>query len=432
MQLVANGAQDVYLTENPTITYWKRAYQRHTNFSVEASEQVFNGPLDFSKRVTCTITRNGDLIYNTYLEVTLPKVPSTLTPNEVWVDYIGHALIKSIDISIGGQTIDKHFGDWLHIWYQLSNKNKEGYEKMIGARVEQDEQTLYIPLQFWWNRSPGMALPLIALQYHEVKITIEFNDRATCIKTGAINACNNLSISKASLFVDFVYIDTEERRRFAQASHEYLIQQLQFAGEETVSSGERKRINLSFNHPCKEIVWAIQTEGNIKAGKTFDYSIEKTVSVETVEKEKSTKKNASIDHIDDGDEILGNLMDETEDIKELSKNKTYKIGTVANAKIQLNGHDRITERPGSYYNLVQPYQHHSHVPNEGIYCYSFALEPESDQPSGTCNMSRIDTATLSLQLNEFGNSDKGKIKVFATNFNVLRVMGGMGGLAFAN
>jgi hypothetical protein len=426
MQLVANGAQDVYLTENPTITYWKRAYQRHTNFSCEAIEQTFNGPLDFSKRVTCTISRNGDLINNTYLEVELPAVPAGLSPSDVWVDYIGHALINSIEITIGGQTIDKHYGDWLHIWYQLSNKNKEGYEKMIGARVTEDQQTLYIPLQFWWNRSPGMALPLIALQYHEVKITITFNDRRSCIKKRVWDQCNSLSISKAALYVDFIYIDSEERRRFAQVSHEYLIQQLQFTGEESVTGNQPKKINIAFNHPCKELVWVIQPDANNNKNPTF------------AEEPRLFDYSATSEHSSPVDADYGeiNLEDESGLVLEgdgAGIVRQGRCGTIKTAKIQLNGHDRISERPGSYFNLVQPYQHHTNVPKDGIYCYSFALEPESDQPSGSCNMSRIDIATLVLNMNSFHpENENGKIRVYATNFNVLRVMGGMGGLAFAN
>lgn len=405
MQLVANGAQDVYLTETPTITYWKRAYQRHTNFSVESIEQTFNGPLDFGKRVTCTVSRNGDLINKCYLEVQLPAVPADMTPEEVWVDYVGHALINSIDITIGGQLIDKHYGDWLHIWYQLACKNKSGYEKMVGARVTEDAQTLYIPLCFWWNRAPGMALPLIALQYHEVKITVTFNDLATCVKPTAAIPRGSLQIQKASLYVDFVYIDTDERRRFAQTSHEYLIDQLQYTGEESVTGKQPKKINLNFNHPCKELVWVVQSDKN----ELFDYAA-------TVETSGSS-----------GDVLLGDSGDL------VGSGQEVRAGTVASARIQLNGHDRISQRPGSYFNLVQPYQHHSNVPAEGVYCYSFALEPESEQPSGTCNMSRIDAATLVLDLNTFHpESEQGKIRVYATNFNVLRIMGGMGGLAFAN
>jgi len=427
MQLVANGAQDVYLTENPTITYWKRAYQRHTNFSVEAIEQTFNGPLDFGKRVTCTISRNGDLVNNAYLQVELPAVPTGLHAHDVWVDYVGHALINSVEVTIGGQTVDKHYGDWLHIWYQLSSKNKEGYEKMIGARVSEDQQTLYIPLAFWWNRSPGMALPLIALQYHEVKITISFNERNHCVKKAVWDQCSSLSISKASLYVDFIYIDTEERKRFAQSSHEYLVQQLQFTGEESVTGNQPKKVNINFNHPCKELIWVIQPDANnnrnpavAEEPRLFDYSA-------TSESHGPVDADYGEIHIA---EDSGLVLEGDAGVGIVSQGRS---GTVKSAKIQLNGHDRISERPGSYFNLVQPYQHHTNVPRDGIYCYSFALEPESDQPSGSCNMSRIDVATLVLNMNSFHpTNENGKIRVYATNFNVLRIMGGMGGLAFAN
>merc|ERR1711903_120167 len=382
MQLVAYGAQDIYLTGNPQITFFKVVYRRHTNFSMEAIEQTFNGSADFGKRVTCTVSRNGDLMHKVYLQVTVPA----LTGVEIWGKNLGQALIKYAEVEIGGQRIDKHYGDWMHIWNELSQEagKKAGYGLMTGAALgaQSAETDLYIPLEFWFCRNPGLALPLIALQYHEVKINIEFS--ALSELTDDVG----LSLSAASLYVDYIYLDTDERRRFAQVSHEYLIEQVQFTGDESVSSISNK-IKLNFNHPCKELVWVVQRDSSVVATDRFDYT--------------------------DG---TGN--------------------PVLIAKLQLNGHDRFSERMGRYFNLVQPYQHHTNVPKAGINVYSFGLKPEEHQPSGTCNMSRIDNATLQLTLTanslktDAGVADDAKVRVYATNYNVLRIMSGMGGLAYSN
>ena len=376
MQLVAYGAQDIYLTGNPQITFFKVVYRRHTNFSMEAIEQTFNGAADFGKRVTCTVSRNGDLMHKVYLQVTVPAAAAGYVKN------LGQALVKFAEVEIGGQRIDKHYGDWMHIWNELSQEagKKVGYNDMIGAAlgVDSAETDLYIPLEFWFCRNPGLALPLIALQYHEVKINIEFR------ALSELTVTTGLSLSAASLYVDYIYLDTDERRRFAQVSHEYLIEQVQFTGDESVSSVSNK-IKLNFNHPCKELVWVVQRDAAVVATDRFDYT--------------------------DG---TGN--------------------PVLIAKLQLNGHDRFSERMGRYFNLVQPYQHHTNVPKTGINVYSFGLKPEEHQPSGTCNMSRIDNATLQLTLtaDSVSASSDAKVRVYATNYNVLRIMSGMGGLAYSN
>ena len=384
MQLVAYGAQDIYLTGNPQITFFKVVYRRHTNFSMEAIEQTFNGSADFGKRVTCTVSRNGDLMHKVYLQVTVPA-------NDAggFCANLGHALIKYAEVEIGGQRIDKHYGDWMHIWNELSQEagKKTGYGLMTGATAGLAVETdLYIPLEFWFCRNPGLALPLIALQYHEVKINIEFRGASDCY-AGTPTAAP--SLAAASLFVDYIYLDTDERRRFAQVSHEYLIEQVQFTGDESVSSLSNK-IKLNFNHPCKELVWVVQRDDAVLVTDTFDYT------------------------------------------------DSSGVNPVLIAKLQLNGHDRFSERMGRYFNLVQPYQHHTNVPKAGINVYSFGLKPEEHQPSGTCNMSRIDNATLQLTLTanslktDANVAEDAKVRVYATNYNVLRIMSGMGGLAYSN
>jgi hypothetical protein len=333
MQLVAYGAQDVYLTGNPQITFWKVTYRRYTNFACESIEQTFNGQADFGRRVTCTISRNGDLAYRTYLQVTLPQIQTSVEgPTHArWLDFPGEQIISCVEVEIGGQRIDRQYGDWMHIWNQLTitASQHDGYSKMVGnttsltyvanvcgSAVEQicsagnttcgtgcvqrtalPTTTLYVPLQFWYCTNPGLAIPLIALQYHEVKIVLEMNylenmlwavtatpdialgniAQPTRGATGDFpdptvgsagyfaktdSVYNSTCLVCASLYVDYVFLDTDERRRMAQNPHEYLIEQLQFTGDQSIGSSSNK-IQLNFNHPCKEIIWVVQPQCNV-------------------------------------------------------------------------------------------------------------------------------------------------------------------------
>ena len=459
MQLVAYGAQDVYLTGNPQITFFKVVYRRHTNFAMESIENPFNGAPNFGKRVTCTIQRNGDLIFRMYLQATLPSVVLQASDGSGaqfrWLNWPGHNLISSVELEIGGQRIDKHYGDWLQIWNELTQEpgKQAGYSKMVGnvpqlvntlvqggedcdsacgsgAPNTSDEvqrcapeYTLYIPLIFWFNRHPGLALPLIALQYHEVRINLEFNDiNSMCWDFAPQNTSNyhvirdrvsNAGLVAASLYVDYIYLDTDERRKFAQVAHEYLIETLQFTGGESITSTSNK-IKLNFNHPCKELIWVVQRDSFVscddsiinpwKGQQPFNYSDWWDRSV--------LESGYSVTRVEG---MAGN-------------------NPTVTALIQLNGHDRFTVREGDYFNLVQPYQHHTNCPAIGINVYSFALQPEQHQPSGTCNLSRIDNTTLLLTIsaNAVGALTSSTVRVYATNYNVLRIMSGMGGLAFSN
>ncbi len=567
MQLVAYGAQDIYLTGNPQITFFKVVYRRYTNFSMEAIEQTFNGTADFGKKVTCTISRNGDLIHTIFLQVTLPSVQSTENSSYFrWVNYVGHALIKSVEVEIGGQRIDKQYGDWLNIWNELAQQPglKEGYDNMVGNTISltgtglrgTDATTLYVPLQFWFCRNVGLSLPLIALQYHEVKINLDFRPKNECYVTtgqqvGNCQLVNSTldsfcvpSLEAASLYVDYIYLDTDERRRFAQVSHEYLIEQLQFTGDESTVNTNVK-VKLNFNHPCKELIWVVQRDDVIKLGynqwtnytDNFDLdtgwgsvnpltglpnpnsavfsNVEQgtdpfpyvaTQQLDTEYADYLKQLDVTLDHANSDDphnvgsgdfgsgtgswsdhnspynhagtgatqhgmtnphqipsmttpiaqSLMGNgnnfdasffpgantnnlaptdfaALTTAADFGDHAGMGPRNAGRnpVVRAKLQLNGHDRFQERLGSYFNLVQPYQFHTNVPSTGINVYSFGLKPEEHQPSGTCNMSRIDNCTLQLQLTPLAALGS-KIRVYATNYNVLRIMSGMGGLAYSN
>jgi hypothetical protein len=550
MQLVAYGAQDVYLTGNPQITYWKVTYRRYTNFAMESIEQTFNGQADFGRRVTCTISRNGDLAYTTVLQVTLPEINQSMSNNNGgamandgvyarWLDFPGEQLIAQVEVEIGGQRIDRQYGDWMHIWNQLTMPaaKQTGYMQMVGnttqltyitdpsfssvdgpcqsnaprqicaPRNALPESTLYVPLQLWFCKNPGLALPLIALQYHEVRINIDLRPIDECLwavsnldaTTGGgklkVSTAYNQSLVAASLYVDYVFLDTDERRRMAQNPHEYLIEQLQFTGDESVGSSSNK-IKLNFNHPVKELIWVVQPDENVDycaslepnshlyralGAQPFNYTdaIDALPNAIHAFGGPNSVAAGGVDGVNNSFidaaglfaqagaiDSSGAMHDDMWNVPADHKMGAYSApnfssngpesyvsdaGTfvlsqtainlhcwgenpVVTAKLQLNGQDRFSEREGSYFGLVQPFNAHSRTPDAGINVYSFALRPEEHQPSGTCNFSRIDNATLQLVLSNatVEGTKTAKVRVYATNYNVLRIMSGMGGLAYSN
>lgn len=399
MQLVAYGAQDIYLSGNPQVTFFKVMYRRHTNFAIESIQQPFSGGTpDFGNTVTSTISRNGDLIWKIYLDLDLPVLSGSGT--QAWTHNIGPTLINTVSVDIGGQTIDTHYGQWMYIWNELTQQAslEDTYNVMTGNTAQLTTEAasipskhLSIPLQFWFNRNIGLALPLIALQYHEVKINITFRPFAQCYVSSA-GTVNAASLQNATLWVDYIYLDTDERRQFAQIAHEYLIEQLQFTGAESFSQVNVQQ-RLNFNHPCKLLVTCPQLSTNVQ-----------TVAVG------AGGANRWTDFGDGTTPYAGNDF-------------------LVNLKLQLNGNDRFAVRPASYFNLVQPYNHLPRGPAVGIYVYSFAIKPAEHQPSGSVNMSRIDNATLQLTMTSAAAFN---LYTYMTNYNVLRVMSGMAGLAYSN
>ncbi len=400
MQLVAYGAQDVYLTGNPKVTFFQAVYKRHTNFAMENIEQTVNGTPGADGRVSVTVARNGDLVADMYVEL---KAGATAVTDDAW---LAERAVKDVELSIGGQRIDKHYQKWWRLYSELylDESKKANYGKMTTATKANDK--IFLPLIFFFNRNPGLALPLIALQYHEVRLDFDLSSAFGSVTDG----------STFKVWANYVYLDTEERRRFAQKGHEYLIEQVQHTGTDTVTASTEVQKRLSFNHPVKELVFCLDDGSD-----TWNTSGDAPVITANVLRS-ATQSNCFVSAGLSGAPLLA---------VQGAKFSEDESGTLDTFKLVLNGQDRFKEQSGKYFNTVQPFVHHSGSPAPGVYAYSFALKPEEHQPTGTCNFSRIDNAQVAIK-KRGDATGKTTLRLFATNYNVLRVQSGMGGLAFSN
>ena len=425
MQLVAYGAQDVYLTGNPKVTFFQAVYKRHTNFAMENIEQTVNGTAADSGRVSVTVARNGDLVGDMYVE--LKAKDAIGTGGATGSSWVAERAIKNAELSIGGQRIDKHYQRWWRLYSELylSDAAKTNWGKMTStmSTVVTDSRQVFLPLIFFFNRNPGLALPLIALQYHEVRIDFDL--------TAEFDAYLDTSVFK--VWANYIYLDTEERRRFAQKGHEYLIEQVQHTGSDSVTSNATKQVRLSYNHPVKELVWCVNS-GSADSTGLWNFCSNAAAADVIVDCNPVTGTNGQIVPGQSGQPLicLGTATDTWQEDGAVTA--TASVGPVDTFKLVLNGQDRFKEQSGKYFNQVQPFQHHSGSPSPGIYSYSFALKPEEHQPTGTCNFSRIDNAQVAIKLKNLADTSLAtpSLDMFAVNYNVLRVQSGMGGLAFSN
>ncbi len=412
LQLVAVGSQDAYLTGNPQITFFKVVYRRHTNFAMESIQQFFRNEqnLDFGKSVYSTIERKADLMSGALLEITLPALNQTQSGATYvnWVNGIGNALIKSMSVRIGGYTVDTQSGEWMdiHSQYNVTKDKKNTYDEMIGNRsdtniIAENEMTFHIPLTFWFSH-PGLALPIEALQYHDVEIHFTFakladmivSDAAASISAPLDTSGAIASFKSCKLYVDYIFLDTNEKRNTMQSTHEYLIEQVQTLNAEDIIAGTTSsKINLFLKHPVKSLFWVISNTQYTTTGSTG-------------------KNNQPL--LYDADNTVQNK------------------DTFNTMKLICLGADRFTERPAKYFRLTQPFQYFKCCPDKYIYCYSFGLRPCEQQPSGTCNFSRIDNVTLSISFNSTTQTaTASKLKIYAVNYNVLSIMSGMSSVLFA-
>lgn len=520
IQLVAYGAQDIFLTHDPQITFFKMVYRRHTNFSTETIPQSFIHTPNFNKRVTCILSRNGDLIRNIHLSIILPIIPQfkdiygniDQVTKIAWVRRIGYAIINTVEIEIAGELIDRQYGDWMNIWHELTVRDQKNMDKILGNVKELIDPTngkpsyqLFVPLYFWFNKYAGLALPVVSLQYDHIKINLELTSLEKCIivtPNYSINISNDfvnfkpyeylsqtvngitslaqfiyfdltyrtlyirrltnnsfqsvtdnnpsninteqkqdailfeqnpdgtyvnqayfitglssgfeamprinsaestytnrsvnfsaITLTNAFLLVEYIFLDDEERVRFSQARHEYLIEQIFFNGEKTIN-GLNQSYNLGFNQPCKELIWVSQ----LALAQTLNDHFNYTDSVLR----------------DDNNALIGtNIIQQETPI--------------------FNGKERVKFRDSQYFNWVQPYQNHTHSPSEGINVYSFSLHPENvSQPSGAANLSKIDSVFLKIIVShKITFNNVAKLRVYGVFYNVLRIANGISGMVFS-
>lgn len=504
LQLVAYGVQDVHLFGLPEFTLWKAAYKRITHYAMESKEVVFNGNVGFGKSVSAVIPRDGDLLSKVKIRIVVPAITPTSSKNFRWINFLGHVIVKSFSLEIGGNEIDKQYGEWIHIWNELAYGTMSeqmtradlagNVPKMVQPSTSsKPELELYVDLPFFFSRNPGLALPLIALQYYDVRIKVDFREQNLCYwsENGTESAVTDFS---ASLFCDYIFLDTDERKLFAQKSHEYLIEQVQCSGDESITSSSGNSIKIPFSHPVKYLAWVIQKDNHINrtqmqdAGgpQWFNYTdkVDTTgfsgtpsdplgggipsgplahinpfwslaygngVNAPNTGALSGSDRNVSL--------ALANNASNDTNLDDLAfqdlfgnGNTTDAVGwnadlpvfdsgynCCATAKIKFNSQDRFTTRTGRYFNKMHPLDYGFHAPSIGVNIYSFALRPLDHQPTGTANFSTISQSTLELTttantvLDENSSSPgatTAKIRIYGVNYNVLRVMSGMAGLAY--
>lgn len=533
MQLVAYGAEDLYLTGNPQITHFKVVYRRHTNFSMEYIEQYFYTLPNYNptKRTQAKIKieRNADLLHDIYLVYDTPNIRfpvenfDNLTPHDVnfkWVRDLGNNIIFSTEVNIGGQRIDIQYGQWMQIWNELTitDSKKLSYNRLVGnfpkmrpghsvfypdksGNITIPSTRLMIPLDFWFCKNPGLALPLIALQYVEVYVYFEFNplnylftlgkeNLSPCAFFSAGNVNNNPDpdsfvqqlltngFNEQNIFNEFVegewnqntfllanyvYLDDDERRRFAQSSHEYLIHQVQRRIFTGVQQGITTK-ELDLFHPVKELIWAFQKSTVKDLNDWSNYTFLDLANDYTNLKQ---EYNTKFDFLDQQSDVnflnQNNNFIKQSELNPLSQNCNFLgsglspnlafndyLNIMLSAKLIFNGHDRFNERTNVFFNALQPYKYHTHSAPPGVYVYSFALHPEEEQPSGTSNFSRLNKIEIQFTIrrdiceenlpqidpidevnNDIVNPVDYDFFIYARNYNIFRILGGMAGLAFA-
>ncbi len=401
LQLAFKGPQDLYLTGNPQMTYFKSIYKKYSNYSKDTQILQFETDIKLGTNHNCVIKRYGDLLSNVYLYIELPQITSS-TNTEAWKGYIngvGYSIIKSVSLEIGGTIIDKLDYNWLDIYNELYDQKSDNLVGKFNTDITLQEnnyaQKLYIPLKFWFCKNPGLSIPLIALQYNEIKINVEFRNWNEIIKSNISNYTISNPIIKSHIIADFIHLDKAEKKYFSSTEHEYLIEQLQILSEFDINNNTSNiKIPLDFNHPIKEIIWII---------------------ADNINHSQNTKTG-------------NNWLSYT------SVSSLYG-DTFSSAKITVNGIDRTNNMSAEYYRDVIPYESYNYIPRKYIYCYSFSLYPSQFQPSGSCNYSKINKSHLNMNfnpVNTIGGTTNGRVKVYGVNYNILSIKKGLGGLLFMN
>jgi hypothetical protein len=404
LQLVSYGKQNEYLINNPSISYFKYVHKRHTNFSMESIPNNFSESLNFDRKVTCIIGKHGDLVNKMLLEIKLPAIEKNDSSTNIvgWTTGLGHSIIRKAELLIGGVIVDTIDGEWLDIYseFYLDQSKKKGYYSMIKYSKladnysYNDAMNLYIPLQFWFCRNMGSSLPLIALQYHDVSVNIHLRPLQECfLSQNTTDEPKSVDIIDAKLYCNYIFLDTKERKNFAKSSHEYLITQHQKNINNVINySNSSLKVDLEFNLPVKTLYWTLQNREAQKMNLWSDFSLNP---------------------------------------ERLRINK--KIEPLKSVEMKLNGHDRFSERDAEHFRLVEPYNFSNVIPDKFMYTYNFSVNPDSYQPSGAINFSRIDNSSMMFNFNINssvpGNNDI-DIKIYAINYNILTISNGMGGVKY--
>jgi len=425
-----------FIIGNPQMTFFKSVYKKHTNFSMETIEIMMNSYPTVDETITTAIIPKsaGDLLENLYYDVVLTGTENNNGANGYgylnWVNGTGYAYIKEVSLLIGEQEIEKHYSEWYDIWNELTdidlkehllvNKFNDKYSylnsNIISSTVNvQNPVQLYIPLKFFFCRNAGLAIPLIALQYDDVKIKTMFRKMDFLINA-ELQATTNTNTPNVKLYANYIYLDTAERRIFTQKPHEYLIEQIQHNGKSTLDSNSGIH-ELNFNNLVKELIWVCKQKSVEETDPTISAS---TAVLSNIEGDEITKGNDYFNYTSP----YGSANSSPRNLEYLGNQESPE--SFRTAKILIDGNERFSAQKASYFRSVQPFYHHSKVPQKHIYSYSFALYPEKHQPSGFCDFTKFRNINLTLT-NPVPNAN---LLVFAIGYNVLRVSNGKASLAY--
>ena len=432
MQMIKSNKSN-FIIGNPQMTFFKSVYKRHTNFAMETIEVMMNSyPTVDESITTAIIPKNaGDLLENLYYDVKLTGNAHSQAGGGYlnWIKGTGYAYIKEVSLLIGNQEIEKHYSEWYDIWNELTdidlkehllvNKwtSKSNYlnNSIIENNETQNPVQLYIPLKFFFCRNAGLSIPLIALQYDDIKIKTMFRKMDNMINAEYIATTSSV-VPDVKLYANYIYLDKTERRIFTQKPHEYLIEQIQHNGKETLDANNGIH-QLNFNNLVKELIWICKSKDVEETDPTVTGA---TAVLSNIEGNTITKGNDYFNYTSP----YGTLNGDAKNLEYLGNQESpepFNTGIIS-----IDGNERFSSQKASYFRSLQPFYHHSKVPQKHIYSYSFALYPEKHQPSGFCDFTKFRNIEIKFT-NPISNAN---LLLFAIGYNVLRIGEGKANLAY--